>query len=912
MEHSKKIYLIDGNAYIHRAYHAIPLLTTSNGMPINAVFGFVRMVFKVLKNFKPEYFCICFDSDKPTFRHEIHKEYKATRKRLDDDLKIQFPIVKEFTTISELPHLIIDGYEADDIIACLTKKFKQDFDIIIISGDKDILQLVEEKVTVYNEHKDIWYDINAVKEKYGVLPTQLVDYFSLVGDKIDNINGIPGVGPKTASQLLNKYGSIDKIYENIYKLDANLKEKFLKNKQQLYVSKQLITLADDIKELSNFSLENIKLNKINIPQIKEFLFKYGLKSILKEIDKLPYYPQNDKEPTLFGLIQPFEEKKEEEEVVYVCETEQLNYISRKLKGSQLISCFVYDPNIKNIVGQIGIINLPNKNIGKFYIPLIRHTKTNNELINPIGKENFVEFLDYIFFEKVNFITYDIKFQLKKLYEIFNINKFYNLENVEDILILSHLVDPNKKINSLQDLANLWLGFVPVAEIILPVGFNVSLFPLEKFVERMFNTMENIYKIYQKLEEKINLVEITGVYKNLELPMVNVLIKMEQNGMLVDKNYLESLKLDIEENIKDTKNKIFETAGNEFNLNSPKQLSFILFEKLKLPPIKKKKTGYSTDEEVLQKLKDAHPIVELILKHRELEKLKNTYIEPILSYINPKTFRIHTTFNLTGTATGRLSSEEPNMQNIPVKTDIGKKIRNIFIVDKGYKLVSLDYSQVELRILAHFSDDENLMKAFFENKDIHKLTAMEVFGLNESQITDELRRVAKVINFGIIYGMRPHGLSKELSIDIKVAEEYISKYFEKYKGVKKWIDETIKFAKKNGYVKTLLGRIRPIPEINSTNKQLVSFAERLAINTPIQGTAADIIKLAMIKIDEYIEKENLQDKVKMLLQIHDELLFEINNDILDDSVKRIKEIMENAVQLKVPLVVDIKISDRWGD
>ncbi|MCS7228226.1 MAG: DNA polymerase I, partial [Endomicrobia bacterium] len=472
--------------------------------------------------------------------------------------------------------------------------------------------------------------------------------------------------------------------------------------------------------------------------------------------------------------------------------------------------------------------------------------------------------------------------------------------------------PNRKISSLQELVDVTLGGVVVAEPRLPNEVDIELFPVEKLILRLVDTLDIIYKIYEKLEDKIMAnQQLMEVYKEIDLPMVNILVKMENNGILVDQLYIKNLQIEIETKIKESKNKIFELAGLQFNLNSPKQLSFVLFDKLKLPPIKKKKTGYSTDEEVLQKLKGVHPIVSCILQYRELEKLLNTYIQPLLNCVNPNTNRIHTTFNLTGTATGRLSSENPNMQNIPVKTDLGKKIRQIFIPEEKFKFVSLDYSQIELRILAHLSQDKNLIQAFLSHKDIHKLTAVEIFGINESQVDEQLRRIGKVINFGIIYGITPQGLSKELNISLDVAENYISKYFQRYSEVKEWIKQTIKFAKLHGYVKTLFGRIRPIPEINSTNKQISSFGERLAINTPVQGTAADIIKLAMIKIDNYIKTNALRNKVKMLLQIHDELLFEIHNEVLDVVVKQLKDIMENVICLNVPLEVDITISERWG-
>jgi len=429
---------------------------------------------------------------------------------------------------------------------------------------------------------------------------------------------------------------------------------------------------------------------------------------------------------------------------------------------------------------------------------------------------------------------------------------------------------------------------------------------------MFDSLEAIYEIYQKICNEKEFQSIKSIYETIELPMVKILVKMETNGILVDKKYIDDLKEEIDKEIEDVRQKIFAYVGFNFNLNSPKQVAFVLFEKLKLPPVKKGKTGFSTDEEVLLYLENVHPIIPLILKYRELEKLKNTYLEPIPQYINPKTGRIHTTFNLTGTVTGRLSSEEPNLQNVPVKTELGKKIRNIFVPQKDYKFVSLDYSQIELRILAHFSNDKTLLTAFFDNKDIHKSTASEIFGIPEENINENLRRVAKIINFGIIYGISAQGLAKELRISVSEAEEYIKKYFDKYSDVKSWIEETIKFAKLNGYVKTLFGRIRYIPEINSTNKSLQSFGMRLAVNTPIQGTAAEIIKLAMVKIDEFIVNENFDEKIKMLVQIHDELLFEIQEDILNFAVEKIKDIMENVVNLKVPLVVDTKILSRWGE
>jgi len=909
---SSKIFLVDGNAYIHRAYHAIPLLTTSSGLPVNAVFGFIRMIFKILKNFKPEYFCICFDSEKPTFRHKTYKEYKATRKELDENIKMQFPIVKEFVTQSGLPYLLVDGYEADDVISCLVKKFVDKNEIVIISGDKDILQLVNEKVQVYNEHKDIWYDEEEVKKKYGVPPSVLVDYFALVGDKIDNIPGLDGVGPKTTVELLTKFGSIDGIYSNLDKIRYDLKKKFLEHKEVIYKSKELVSLTTNIPEIANISLENLKITRLNIDKIKEFLLKYEMKSILKEIDKLPYINQQRNEDNE-GLFSFIVQTKKELDVIYVNEQSKLDKLLEKIESAEkMVSCIVYKEKVNELLGCVGNIFIRGEKIS-FYLPFVKHVRVDNSFIFPLEQGLIKKFVSYLFFNnKVELITYDIKSQIKKIVELYQLEINSLSHKIWDVLLLSHLMKSHKKISSLQELVALWSLQNPVSEISLPKEVNVQLFPVEKFISRMIDTLETIYEIYQKICDEKSYEEIKTTYESIELPMVKVLVKMELNGILVNRQYIENLKNEIEKEIKDTEQKIFDYAGFNFNLNSPKQVAFVLFEKLKLPPVKKKKTGYSTDEEVLLTLENVHPIVSLILKHRELEKLKNTYLEPISQYISRLTGRVHTTFNLTGTVTGRLSSEEPNLQNIPVKTNWGKKIRNIFVPQENYKFVSLDYSQIELRVLAHFSNDKTLITAFLDNKDIHRSTASEVFGVPEENVDENLRRVAKIINFGIVYGITPQGLAKELKISTSEAEEYIKKYFDKYSDVKTWIEETIKFVKLNGYVKTLFGRVRYIPEINSTNKSLQSFGMRLAVNTPIQGTAAEIIKLAMIKIDEFVTKENLDEKIKMLLQIHDELLFEIHNDVLNSAVEKIKYIMENIVRLKVPLVVDTKILSRWGE
>jgi len=912
---------------VHRAYHALPSLTTFSGLPINAAYGFVRMIFKILKNFKPEFLCICFDSGKPTFRHQLFKEYKATRKELEENLKLQFPIVYEFVKQSGIPLLTIDGYEADDVISCIAKKFENEYKIVIVSGDKDVLQLVDENIIVYNEHKDTLYDKEKVKEKYGVYPELLVDYFVLIGDKADNIPGVEGIGPKTAKILIDRFGSLEQIFNNIDKLETNKKEKFLKLKKEIYGSRNLIRLYSEIEELKDLTLEKLKLSQINFDEVKNFMIKYDMHSLLKELDNLKNFlnkenkPEDTKHPLLFFKKQLEEIKFNVKDVEYLNSEESLKKILEKIKICESLTLCVLgkdiNQNFKNkiLIGLIGKIRIKKNDEIKFYFPQFQHKTLENTILEILSSEIFIKFVKDVFSLQKPIITYDIKSQIKLLLNcsecIQNVSALQT-SNLYDLLILSYLINPNRKISSLQEVVNIHLVNKTVCELFLPIELNLGIFPVEKILNKLFDTLDIIYEIFKKIEEKLIEFDLLKVYKNVELPLIKSLIMMENKGILADKDYIDKLKFEIEGNLKEIKQKIIELAGLEINLNSPKQLAFLLFEKLRLPPIKKKKTGYSTDEEVLLKLKDIHPIIPLILQHRELEKLKNTYLEPLANYINPKTSRIHTNFNPTGTSTGRISSEEPNLQNIPVKSEWGKKIRNIFIAEKNYKFVSFDYSQIELRILAHFSNDKNLQRAFFDNKDIHKMTASEIFGISEDKVDDKLRSVAKVINFGIVYGMSAQGLANELNIPIDSAQQYINKYFENYSEVKSWVEETIKFAKLKGYVKTLLGRIRPIPEIYSSNKHLSAFGERLAVNTPIQGSAADIIKLAMVKIDEYIDKESLNNQVKMLLQIHDELLFEIRQDFLEKTVAKIKNIMENVVQLKVPLVVNINISSRWGE
>ncbi len=936
---NKTIFFVDGNAYIHRAYHAIPLLTTTSGLPTNAVFGFVRMILKIIKTFNPKYLGICFDSSKPTFRHKIFSDYKATRKKLDDELKIQIPIVHEFVNILNIKHITIDSYEADDVISSLAKKFSSEgYKIIIISGDKDILQIVDKNIIVYNEHKDVWYDEIQVKQRYGVPPSLLVDYFSLLGDKSDNIVGVYGIGEKTAQRIVSEFGDLDNIYANLDKLDSKTKEKLINGKENAYRSKQLIVLCSDIKELQQCNIEDFKLRNYSKQELIEFLNKYEMKSIIAEITKDKSHIKKfvDKDVLQLGLdfsYKPTISKVDiyetdlsiKENSMLITTTRKFHELISKMSTYEEMSFSLVTSDKNKILGIAGILikktssqkdNVLENGL-RFYIPLVQHKSLENKQITILEKSEFVQFINLLLKnDKLKLVSYNFKYQLKILYDM--LPQIINLSAAQlfDICIGDYLLDPDRKDYTLNSIVNRYLKQEFVAEIVFPEDIDISIFPIEKFMFRILTTIEKIYLAWQQIEHELNQKGLMQLYTEIESKLITVIARMEHTGIMVDLQYLKTLKEEIEQKISLLKRKIFDIAGLEINLNSPKQLSFLLFEKLGLPKIKKKKTGYSTEEEVLHTLYNLHPIIPLLLEYREAGKLKNTYIDPITQHINPVDNRVHTTYNLTGTSTGRLSSENPNLQNIPVKTELGKKIRNMFIAEDGYKLVSFDYSQIELRILAHFSKDKNLISAFMENKDIHTMTAIEVLNLksqnNEVTVTSDIRRIGKTINFGIIYGITAAMLAKELGVDSTTAQEYIDKYFTTYSQVKQWIEQTINFARTNRFVRTMFNRIRLVPMILSDNKALKHYAERIAVNTTIQGTAADIIKLAMIKIDNLISKEYNYTDVRLLLQIHDELIFEIKNEIIEEVVPKIKNIMQTVVPLEVPLVVDVTVMTRWAE
>ena len=832
------MFLIDATAFCYRAFYALKGLSTSFGQPTNAIYGFINILNKILKSEQPEYLAVCFDVSRDTFRAKKYAEYKIQRPPMPDELSSQIPLIQEIVASYGFAIYKKEGFEADDIIATLAHKAKQtNMAVTIVSSDKDILQLVDDDITVLSPHKDIdvLYDRKKVEERFGVGPEKITDIISLMGDDVDNIPGIPGIGEKTATALIKEYGSLEKLMQKADTLkQEKLKSSIKENDKKIELNKELAELDRNVD--IDFDLEKLRVGQANFKELSR-LFKYlEFKKLLKEL--------------------PQEENKQE-----------LNFESYT------------DQNLEDIL------------------------KTNNELILYgsslehlafYAGENFFEFKgsanalkEALEDGKIRKISHDLK-ELKNLLfkEEVNLDGLYF-----DTMIAAYLLNPSKPSYSLNDVSFDYLGeSVP-----------------DEMDER--KAIGLIPKLRQKLEEGLKEKELLKLFRDLEMPLVGVLTQMEQNGIKIDTELLAELSADIEKRLIKLIEEIYELSGTQFNINSPKQLREILFEKLKLPVVKKNKTGPSTDEEVLRKLSDKHTLPALLLEYRQLTKLKNTYIDTLPQLIDKKTGRIHTSFNQTGTETGRLSSSSPNLQNIPVKTDIGRKIRQAIIAEgKDNFLLSCDYSQIELRVLAHLSRDEYLVASFKKGKDIHKATSSLINGIEEKDVTDQMREMAKRINFGIVYGLSSYGLSRDLRIPVDEAQNFIDAYFARYPGVKIYIESQIKKAEKEGFVTTILGRRRYLPEINNKNQAIRQFAQRQAVNTPIQGSAADLIKLSMLSIQNEINSRKM--KAKMILQIHDELVFDLPRLELDMAVELIRDKMENILKLEVPIIVDIKKGKNW--
>lgn len=891
MNKEKTLYLIDGSAYIYRAYHAIRSLTNSKGLPTNATFGFTRTLLKLIEERAPEYVAMFFDVKGPTFRHKIYKEYKANRPPMPDDLSVQIPYIKDITKGFNMPVIEMSGYEADDLIGTLSQAAeKAGFHVIMVTGDKDFMQLVTDKITIWDPMKDKIIDAEAIQKTFGVEPLQIIDVMGLAGDTADNIPGVPGVGPKTALDLIKTYQSMELLYERIDSVKKKkLHENLVKYKDQAFLSKELVTINTSLplsfnpEEFKSKTPDNNILSRLfkdlefrQLQQAfprKSDLSKKNYKTVFS-IDEISDLVNNLERAGLFALD---------------TETTSVNPMQAKLVGLSFsskpdeafyIPCGHDYPGVPDQPGLAVVLNLLK--------PVLE-----NPDIKKIGQN----------------IKYDW---------IVLTRHGINLSGVVfDTMLASYLLNPSKRAHNLDQIALDFLDHrtITYSEVTGGKGKKGSCFshvPIEKAAPYACEDADITFMAYDVLKPMLKEARLEELFEKVEMPLVSVLMKMEMTGICVDREKLSLLSKSFEHQLEGLEGRIFAIAGEEFNIKSSQQLGRILFEKLKLPVQKKtkKKTGYSTDVDVLTTLAEQHELPAIILRYRSLSKLKSTYTDALLELVHPETGRIHTSFNQTVTATGRLSSSDPNLQNIPVRTDEGREIRKAFIPKKGWSILSVDYSQIELRILAHYSNDQILIKAFQDDEDIHTRTAAEVFQVFPSFITPELRQQAKVINFGIVYGMSSYGLSKELGISRKMATTYIENYFARYKGVKEFIDRTIKDARQTKKTSTLLGRIRLLPDINSPNKNVREFAERTAINTPIQGSAADLIKVAMINVDSALMDRKL--KTAMLISVHDEIVFETPPDEIDLVQDLVKNIMEGIWDLKVPLKVNIASGINWAE
>ncbi len=865
MGSDEKIYLLDGHSLAHRAYYALPMLTNSDGEYTNSVFGFTKMLLSLIDEKSPEYLAVAMDKEGKTFRHEEYEEYKADRKETPDELKPQFNKIKKVLEVLKIPLYEKKRFEADDLIGTIANKAaSESLKVIVVSGDRDVLQLVDEKISVLYTSGGVkdrtFYDLEKVREEYELEPEQLVDMKGLMGDSSDNIPGVPLIGEKTATKLLKKFSDLETILDNVDKVSGKKRSENLKKfADQARMSKKL-GLIDTSVPLE-FKLEDCRRGEFDEAEAYEYFSSLGFDSMLDRFEsgrkKLDGSDINlIEKPDINDMIQNVTQKASEDgalklSVLYSGEDSPVENFD---KGKILLA------------GENGIYQIKPGTLTKIWNEIYDSDNTKLKICQ--GKELL------LVLRSADISLPDIDFEPQ---------------------LASYLLNPSDSLPDHQDILEKHLKLDVSEEIELRV------------IQAHF--LNKIDRIEERLQNQLKEKNLSNLYDQVELPLLAPLAEMEYNGIKVDTAYLNELSEKWQGKIEEIEERAYDLAGEEFNLNSPQQVGEILFEKLGLPVIKKTKTGYSTSMSVLEKIEDEHSIVPVIKEFRHWSKLKSTYLDALPPLVNDETGRIHTSFNQMVTATGRLSSTDPNLQNIPIRSEEGREIRKAFVPgSKDWKLLTADYSQIELRILAHISGDQNLIETFNDEGDIHNETARRIFSVESEDVTGNMRRKAKVINFGIAYGMSAYSLSEDLDIPHNEAEEYIERYFSRFSGVKKYMDEIVDRAREQGYVTTLLDRRRYIANINSSNYHRRSFAERTAINTPIQGSAADIMKLAMLDVHELLKEM----KARMLLQVHDELVLEVPESELENTAARVKQKMENCYELKVPVIVDLEAGDNWRD
>ncbi len=921
----KKFVFIDAMSLAYRGYFAFinRPLSTKSGEPTSAVFGFVNQLLKIIEDTKPDHIAVAFDSKEKTFRHERYELYKSSRQEMPEDMVPQLKRIREIISAFNIPIYILPGYEADDLIGTACKSAeKKGFTCYVVTPDKDYIQLITDSTFLVKPGKAtdeiIIVDKKKVKEELGIEPSQMIDYLALIGDKVDDIPGVAGIGEKTAQPLIQQFKSIEGIYKNIDKIDKkSIVSKLIENKENAFLSRELVTIKTDVPVKMNF--DDAKFTEPDLKKLNQIFLELEFKSIALKVNKMfSSLEANetkkaieqaevkeesfsfDKSKVKYHLITTFKDAKalaeklmQTELFVFDTETDSLDPFEVKLAGCSFC--------IKSKEAYFVATNPITESEGLF----------SNDLSERLPVDDFVKLFKPVLENK----------RIKKVcqngkYDI-SVMRHYNI-NVEnfyfDTMLASYVLDPDQK-HGLDDLSEKYLNYkpIPLSELIGTKKEPAKIFEVD--AEQLSNysceDSDITFRLYEKLQNELIKEKLDKLAFEVEFPLVLVLEDMERTGVHIDRKALKDFSEELQSRMEYYTDQIYELAGEKFNINSTQQLQKILFDKLKLSRTTKTKTGYSTDARALESLKGEHQIIDLILDYRQVAKLKTTYADSLPKLIHPKTGRVHTSFNQTAASTGRLSSNDPNLQNIPIRTELGKEIRKAFVPrDKNYLILSADYSQIELRIMASICEDKNLIKAFNSGEDIHRSTAALVFQVKPEEVTADMRRKAKEVNFGILYGIGPFGLKSRLGISQNHAKDIIETYFGTFQNVKRFMNDSVNFAKEKGYAETLLKRRRYLKNINSNNKVVRQFEERVAINMPIQGTAADMIKLAMIKIHKEMEKKKF--KSKMVLQVHDELVFDAHKEEINDLKPLIKNLMETALPLKVPVVVDIGVGDNWLD
>ena len=884
------VYLIDGSSYIYRAYHAIRGLTNSKGFPTNAILGFTKMVLKLLSDKEPKYLAIVFDAKGPTFRHKIYEDYKANRPPMQEDMRVQLPVLKEVAKNLGLKMFELGGYEADDIIGTLARVCEgKGFSVVMVTGDKDFRQVITPAVSMWDTMKDKVTDYSTLKEAYRFEPEKFIDVMGLSGDTSDNIPGVPGVGEKTAISLIQEFGSFEEVFDRVEEVKKKkLKENLETFRDEAFLSRNLVTI-DRFVPIDG-----------DIEQLR------------------PGEPSGDELATIFrelefrGLWEQFASRDEGSRDYGLClSKEELTVLTERIREAGILSIDTETTSTDPLHAKLAGISFSFEEAEAYYLPLAHlylgapdQVKWSEAL--PILKGMLED-------ERVLKVGQNIKYDAEVLKQ-----HGVGLKGISfDTMIASYVINPGIRQHNLDYLAQHYLNHKMISfEEVVGKGKNARNFSevdVEKACEYSCEDADITFRLRGILDQKMRSDKNEKLFYDLEMKLLPVLMDMEMTGIRIDSGFFREMSGHFAEEMKEMEKAIYAEAGMEFNINSPQQLGYVLFEKLGLPGQKKtaKTKRYSTDVKVLKKLSlSAFKIPKLLLRYRTLSKLKSTYLDALVKLVDPSTGRVHTSYNQTVAATGRLSSSNPNLQNIPIRGEEGREIRKGFVAGKGHYLVAADYSQIELRVFAHYSGDEAFIEAFNQDQDIHARTASEILGVEVPSVTSEMRRIAKAINFGIIYGMGPRKLSEELGIDHKTAKDYISTYYERYQGVVRYREEMIKKASLNGYVTTLFNRRRYLPDIQHANKRIRSEAERMAVNTPIQGTAADLIKKAMINIHKRLGEEGFRSK--MLLQVHDELVFETPEEELERLIPMIREEMEGVFPLRVPLKVDINKGKNWDE